>query len=200
MITKTKPPHFSWQFDWLQITAVALVIILAILIDGNLVYRDLKAQDVVGTIPIVIGELPDTQPQQIFQQKYQRIAQFKITTESTDPVSITGLTFSGRGTLSYQIIMLLGRYRLVADCEEVELGRGITWLYQDGDYLAQSVDFIQPFNLDILHPLIVDVSTDFIGQYNETFGISLIDILTSEPVELHGLPVVAKLFEVKERW
>lgn len=200
MITKTKPPHSFWKFDWLQITAVILVVILAILVDGNLANPNLKAQDVIGITPIVIGELPDTQPQQIFQQKYQRIAQFKITTESADPVSITGLTFSTRGTLSYQIIMLLGRYRLVTTCEDVELGRGLTWLYQDGDYLAQTVNFIQPVDIDVLHPLVVDVSTDLINQYNETFGISLIDILTSEPVELHGLPIEAKLFEVKERF
>jgi len=199
MTTKAQPPHSFWQFDWLQITAVILVVILAILVDGNLASPDLKAQDIAKTVPVVTGELSDAQPQQIVQRKYQRIAQFKITTESTNPVSITGLTFSTRGTLSYQIIMLLGRYRLVTTCEDVELGRGLTWLYQDSDYLAQTVNFTQPFDLDILHPFVVDISTDLINQYNETFGISLIDIITSEPVELHGLPIEAKLFEVKER-
>lgn len=195
-----KSPRTAWNVDWLQVSAVVLVVAMSASLMGLVSYNQSQATSIYNlkVAPTVQVELADSQPIQIIQSEHQWLARFKITTESSEPVVVSGVTFSPRGTLESQIIQLLTRYPLVLTSNGSELGRGQTWLYSDR--ITQTVKFNQLTSLDVLHPLIVDVATDLNNQTEETFGVTLVDVVAVDPISLHGAPIEGRLFEVQERF
>jgi len=195
-----KSTKTSWRFDWLQVSAVVLVVAMSAFLIGSSDYDASQASEIydLKTPSSVQVELTESQPTQIVQDSHQWVGRFKITTENSDPVIISSLTFSPQGTLEYQIIRLLTRYPLTLTDNGNVLGVGQTWLYDDR--ATQTVEFNQPVSIDVSHPLVVDVATDLNNQVEETFGVTLIKVGTTLPINIHGAPIAGKLLEIQERF
>lgn len=189
-----------WNFDWLQISAVVLVVAMSAALMGLVSQDQSQAISIYDLkVPAYVQvELADSQPPQIIQAENQWLARFVISTESADSVQVNSITFSARGTLMNQILHLLTQYPLTLMHQGIEIGKGETWLYDDR--FSHMVSLDQPFGLDVLHPLVVDVSTDLNNQAEETFGVTLVSIGTDSPISLYGAPVEGKLMEIQERF
>lgn len=187
-----------FRLDGLQITAVVLVVLLSglmVAING----ADSQAMRISDIQPIltVRADLNTEQPVQILQTENQWLARFTISTESVGPIKMTGLVFVPRGTLAAQVLRAPDKYKLALTRLGEPIGKGATWIFDNN--LTQTVTLDVPFNLDLSHPLEIDVSTDLNGQQEETFGVTLIGITTVPVTSSQGLPIEGKLFEIQER-
>ncbi len=191
MVNQSHP----WRLDFLQVAAVGLVVILGFSLTALVSSQNSTAQTKPG--PVIQAELAETQPSQIIQDRNQWLARFKFSTESIDPVAVEGLVFYPQGTLQFQINRYLTVYPLTVRINSQLVGKGESWLRQDG-YLVQEVRFAHPLKVDLLHPVQVDVYADLLGQYQETFGLGLMSVESSVPIQ--GPPLQGKLFEIKERF
>ena len=188
-----------WRLDWLQVSAVVLVVAMSAFLMTAFSQSSSFASDIYNqkVPPFVQVELSDTQPNLIIQTENQWLGRFKITTDSSDPVILSNITFSPQGTLEPQIIQWLVRYPLTLTSNGVMVGIGQTWLYDDR--VTQTVSFNRQVSVDVLHPILIDVSTDLNNQVEETFGITLVEVGSNLPIDLHGAPVAGRLLEIQER-
>lgn len=191
--------RLDWHLDWLQVSAVALVFVLALFFLGLFSNDQSGAMNIaeVKPIPVIQAELGETQPQRLIQREEQWLARFKLSTESIDPVTVTGLVFYPQGSLQNQIIFYLRRYPLSVMSRGKLLGKDETWL-RDNGYITQEVSLDIPLKIDALHPIELDVYTDLLGQYQETFGLWLSKVVSEASTK--GLPLQGKLYEVQERF
>lgn len=191
----------SWSFDWLQVSAIALLVIISASLMG-LADSDRSQAGIydLKTPLAVQAELTSTQPPYLVQNADQWVARFRLTAETNEPVNITSLSFYPQGSLLSSINRYLTLYRLYVTSQTKVVGRGETWLRSDDGYLIQTVTLDQPVTVDYLHPLEFDVYVDSLQyQYNQTFGIFLAGVTSDTPISVTGLPLSGRFYSILER-
>ncbi len=189
----------TWHFDYLQLSAVVLVIAVSWGLNW-LAVSPIQAENVAGdqTGAVLQVELPATQPTQIVQLEDQWIARFKLSTESVDPVIVKGLVFWLQGTLQTEVLRYPGLFPLeLSSIDDATIsGKGEIWKYIDG-YIVQEVLFDQPIKVSFAEPIQIDVHMDLQHRYQDTVGVWLAKVLSVAPAQ--GLPIQSILLEVEDR-
>jgi len=189
----------AWYFDYLQLSAVVLVIAVSWGLNW-LAVSPIQAENVDGdqTGAVLQVELPATQPTQIVQLEDQWIARFKLSTESVDPLTVNGLVFWLQGTLQTEVLRYPGLFPLsLSSIDDAGIsGKGEIWQNIDG-YITQEVLFDQPVKISFAKPIQIDVHMDLQQRYQDTVEVWLAKVLSATPTQ--GLPIESILLEVKER-
>ncbi|MEA1909454.1 MAG: hypothetical protein U9M89_00260 [Patescibacteria group bacterium] len=145
----------------------------------------------------VYVSLNTNQPTTLVDKNDQWLARFDINSDITRSVSVTGATFYLVGTLQRQVISFPTLHSLtITSPNDVDFEvTGEEWVY-DGTYIKQTIEFDEPFIVDIYNEASIDVYMDLAGEEHETVGIILAELESNQ--DLGGLPQEGKLFSVAE--
>ncbi|MBU1082976.1 hypothetical protein KKE14_00850 [Patescibacteria group bacterium] len=186
---KKKKQNHDWTYSGL---AVALVAVVGFSMWWQLPIKETAADNVSEyTITVELGE---DQPESVSQKLDQKVAQFKISTDSPKPVEINALEFHALGSLKSKIVRKLNSAPLRVRLDDAVLGEGDTWAYYYGR-IQQIVSFEQPLTLDKDNPALVDVYADLFYQHDVTFGVALIGV--ESPLVVEGMWLNGYLYKIK---
>jgi hypothetical protein len=185
-------PMSKIRLDTYQILSVLLVAAVAVLLGSQWAGHNLQAHNVSDYI--VSATLGDDQPASVSQKPNQRIAQFKLSTDSPEPVKVKGLEFYALGDLKNKIIRQLNIVPLQVKVQDAVIGAGDTWIYDYGR-IYQIVTLKDPVILIKNNPAVVDIYADLTFKSGRTFGVSLIGI--DSPLVAEGTPLDGYVRKIK---
>ena len=187
----------NFKFRAYDLFSLAVVVVvgsfLSTLVDQG---QTVIAGDQISPGAVYVS-LNTNQPNTIVDKNEQWLARFDVNSEITKPVTITGATFYLIGSLQRQVISFPQLHALTLTSPELFdfEANGELWVFEDG-YIKQTIEFEEPFVVDIYNPTSLDIYMDLTGEEYETVGVMLAELETED--NIGGLPIGGKLLPVTE--
>ncbi|MFA5967456.1 MAG: hypothetical protein WC805_03020 [Patescibacteria group bacterium] len=188
-----KTPSWITKFGIHQIVAVVLILAIAGFLGTQWAGGKLKAATTSNYILTVA--LTDDQPAALSQtDENQKVAQFRLTTDSPEPVVVSAFKFNLTGGIKNKVYRLTTLVPLSIVYGSDPIGLGESWMYDYG-LLEQTVILSKNLAVAKDQPAVIDVYADLTRQKDQAFGLELAGV--DSPLLTEGIPVQSTLYKIK---